>query len=60
MVMVNNTININKTNNPLSLTSTHIYINQTTISDVVNPGHGLGQAQRCGGVKSVKGIPTLL
>jgi hypothetical protein len=28
--------------------------------DVGNLGSGLGQAQNCGGVKLVNGIPTLL
>jgi hypothetical protein len=27
--------------------------------DVETPGPGLGQAQKCGHVKSVNGIPTL-
>jgi len=29
-----------------------------TSYDVGNPGPGLGQAQKCGGVKPVKGIST--
>jgi len=28
--------------------------------DVIYSGPGLGQAQRCGGIKPVNGIPTLL
>jgi hypothetical protein len=27
--------------------------------EVGNPGHGLGQAEKCGGVKPVNGIATL-
>ena len=32
---------------------------ETTTYDVGNPGHGLRQSQKCGGVKPVNGIPTL-
>jgi hypothetical protein len=31
----------------------------TTTYDVGNPDHGLGQAQKWGGVKLINGIPTL-
>jgi len=31
---------------------------KTTIYDAGNAGPGLGQAQKCGGVKTVNGIPT--
>ena len=32
---------------------------KTTTYDVGSPGPGLGQAQKCGGVKSIYGITTL-
>jgi hypothetical protein len=52
--MVNNTINVNKTN-------THLNSLNTTIPYFVgNPGTILGQAFQYGGVKSINGIPTLL
>jgi hypothetical protein len=35
-------------------------LKKTTTYDVGNPGPGLGQAHKCGRVKSVNGIPTLL
>ena len=66
--MVNNSTNINKTNNHLSpqqqspLTSTTITshlnslnINKTTTYVVGNPGPGLGQAQKCGRIKPMMG-----
>jgi len=31
-----------------------------TTYDVVNPGPGLGQALKYGGVKPINGIPTLI
>ena len=34
-------------------------INKAMTYDIWNPGPGLRQAQRCGGVKQVKGMPTL-
>ena len=34
--------------------------NKNETNDVGNPGPGLGQAQKCGRVKTVNGIPTLL
>ena len=33
---------------------------KTTTYDLGNPDPGLGQAQQCGGVTPVNGIPTLL
>jgi hypothetical protein len=49
--MVNNSTNINKTNNNLSP--------QITTYDVVNAGPSLGQQYKCGRVKPINGIPTL-
>jgi hypothetical protein len=37
--------------------SNNINTKKTVTDDVVNPGPGLGQAQKGGGVKSVNGIP---
>jgi hypothetical protein len=34
-------------------------ITKITTYDVGNPGSGMGQTQKCGGVKPVYGIPTL-
>ena len=52
--MVNNSINVNKTN-------THLNSLNTKIPYVVgNPGTILEQAYKYGGVKSINGIPTLL
>jgi hypothetical protein len=51
--MIINSNNINKT------IISHQHKN-TTACDIGNPGPGLGQAQKCGRVKSVNGIPTLL
>ena len=55
--MVNNSANINKTNNHISLQPI-AHKKKTMTYDVVNPGPGLGQAQKCGRVKLVDGIPT--
>jgi hypothetical protein len=54
-VIVNNAININKTNNHLS----HQIIEHknTMTYDVGNQGPGLRQEQKCGRVKSINGIP---
>jgi hypothetical protein len=57
-VVVNNTININNTNNHLYLKSLNTQKNTTY--GVGNPGPGLGQTQKCGRVKSVNGILNLL
>ena len=38
--------------------SNNINTKKTMTDDVVNPGPGLGQAQKGGGVKSVKGTPS--
>jgi hypothetical protein len=52
-VMVSNPTNINKTNNHLSPSLTeHI---KTMPYDIGNPCPGLGQTQKCGGVKPVNG-----
>jgi len=56
--MVNNLININKTNNHLSLQIIE-HKKKTTTYNIGNPGSDLGQAQTCGGVKPVDGIPNL-
>jgi hypothetical protein len=53
--MVNN--NINKTNN--HTTAQLIQHKKTTTNDIVNQGHGFGQAHKCTWVKPVNGIPTL-
>ena len=39
--------------------SSYMNTKKTTTHDVGDPGPGLGQAQQCGGVKSVNGVPTL-
>ena len=49
--MVNNAINISKTNNHPSYKTTEYKKNTT--SDDGNPGHVLGRAQKCDGVKPV-------
>ena len=55
-IIVNNSNNINKTNNQLSSERTN---KKTMTYDVGNPGTGLGQVQKCGRIKLVNGIPTL-
>jgi hypothetical protein len=58
-VMVYNSTNINKKNTK-HLILTYLTEHKKTMTyDVGNPGPGLGQAQQCGGVKTVNGIPTL-
>ena len=57
--MVNNFVNINKTNNHLASELSSLNKKKTTTHDFGNPGPGLGQAQKCGGVKPVNEIPTL-
>ena len=57
-MMVNNSININKTNNHLSPQPLNIKKNTMTY-EAGNPGPGLGQAEKCGKVKLVNGILTL-
>ena len=54
-MMVNNFTNFNNANNSLPLHS--LDVKQTTTYDVWNAGLYLGQAQQCGGVKLVNGIP---
>jgi hypothetical protein len=49
--MVTNFTNINKTDNYLSPQLTEH--KKTTTNDVGNPGHGLGQTLKYGGVKPV-------
>jgi len=56
--MVINSTNTNKT---YSTTTSHLNslnTQKTTTYDVGNPGPGLGQAQKCGGITSFNGIPT--
>ena len=56
--MVNNAINISKTNNHLSHKTTE---QKNTTSYDGNPGHDLGRAHKCDGVKPVPliiGTPT--
>ena len=55
-VMINNTININKTTVASHLEPFNI--NKTMTYDVENPGPGLGQAQKYGRVKLVNGISS--
>jgi hypothetical protein len=52
--MIDNSINIHKTNKHLLIEHT-----KTMAYDVGNPVSGLGQAQKCGWVKPVNGIPNL-
>ena len=55
--MVNNTTNINKTNNHLwsyLIKQTNKQTNKTTTYDVGNQCPALGQAHNCGGIKPVK------
>jgi hypothetical protein len=52
-VIANDSTNINKTDNHLSL-----IIKTTTTYDVRNPGPGLEQTQTCGEVKPLIGIST--
>jgi hypothetical protein len=57
--MVINSTNINKNEqSPLILTELTEH-KDTATCDVGNPGLGLEQAQRCGEVKPVNGIPAL-
>jgi hypothetical protein len=58
-LMVNDFTNINKTKNHVSSQILE-QKNKTTTYEVGNPGPGWGQAQKCGGVKPVNGIITLL
>ena len=54
--MDNNAMNINKTNNHLSA---EIIEHKKTMKLGINhPYSGLGQAQICGGVKSINGDPN--
>jgi hypothetical protein len=55
--MVNNSNNINKTNNHLS-TQNIEHKKKTITYGIGNSGPGLGQAQQCGRVKPINGIPT--
>ena len=52
--MVNNSTNINKMNNHFN----SLNIEKTMTYEVGNPGLGLGQAQKCGGLKLVNVIPS--
>ena len=51
--MSNNSININKTNNNLSPKIIDQQYRRWKAYDVGNSGAGLGQAQKCGGIKPV-------
>jgi hypothetical protein len=57
--MVINSTNINKTNNILSFQLNSLNTKKTTTYDIGSPGPGFGQAQQCGEIKPVNGIPTL-
>ena len=54
--MDNNATNINKTNNHLS--AEIIEHKKTTTHGINHPYSGLGQAHKCGGVKSINGDPN--
>ena len=54
--MDNNAMNINKTNNHLS--AEIIEHKKTTTLGINHPYSGLGQAHKCGGVKSINGDPN--
>ena len=58
--MVNNSTNINKTNNHLSSQLNSLNTDKTTTYYVGNPGPGLGQAHKSGRVAPVNGIPPLI
>ena len=55
--MVINSTKINKTTNYLSTELNSLNTKNTTTNDAGNPGPGLAQAQKCGGVKPVNGTP---
>jgi hypothetical protein len=55
--MVNNSNNINKTNNHLS-TQNIEHKKKPITYGIGNSGPGLEQAQQCGRVKPINGIPT--
>ena len=58
--MVNNFTNINKANNHFSPSLTELK-EKTIAYDFGNPGPASGQAQQCGGIKSLIGSqPSLL
>jgi len=50
-VWVINSTNINKINDHLSSLLNSLITKKTRTNDVGNPGPGLGQAQKCDGVK---------
>ena len=56
--MVNNSTDINKTNNHLSPQLIE-HKNKNMTYDIGNLSPYLGKAQKCGRVKLVNGIPTL-
>ena len=56
--MVNNSTNINQTNNYISWLLLTEHNKNHDIYNGGNPGTGLGQAHTSGGVKSTNGIPT--
>ena len=55
MAMVNNSTNINKKRKKTTFSPQIIEHKKTKTFDVGNPGPGLGQAQKCGGVKTING-----
>ena len=55
--MVNNSTNINKTNNQLS-PQTIEREKKTMTLEIRNPDPGLGQEQKCDGMKLINGVPT--
>ena len=57
-LMVNNSTNINKTNNYLS--PQLIEYKKITTDEVGNLGPCLGQVKKCGGVKSLIGLVTYI
>ena len=57
-LMVNNSTNINKTNNHLS--PQLIEYKKITTDEVGNLGPCLGQVKKCGGVKSLIGLVTYI
>ena len=59
MVLISTKETITSHLSPLTFHLNSLNIQKTTTFDVQNPGLGLGQAQQCGGVKPVNGIPIL-
>jgi hypothetical protein len=57
-VILNNSTNINKSNNLLAPSLTKQKKGENTKIDVGNPGPGLRQSQKCGSVKPFNVITT--